>query len=413
MTFLFFLGENNLIEENIQFQINIPDQQVDFTFQLPLSVSRNQWDSLRERPQNIYLKKYKEINGKLDELKIAVKRYINDIIKSNKKLTHGGVLTEIKRICSCQENIYDQKSLLFFAESYIKSRKSFICNTTYKRYKVFLRLIQRFEGYIGERILVENVDIDLINRFFEFGQLEEYSDSTVYRTVHFIKTILNFIERQHITTHVRQLYNIRREKYKKEVVTLSEQELFTIKKTEVPASLQAAKDWLLVSCYTGQRISDFMDFSAEKIIKVDDRSCLNFVQQKTRKEMTLPLHPAVLNVIEQNRDSFPDPIYNQKYNSDIKEVARICGLTGNITARKRIGHRCRNMEVEKWQLVTSHIGRRSFATNFYGKIPTALLMEATGHCTEQMFLKYIAVINKDRVLTLSDYFEKVYKEDNS
>ena len=30
---------------------------------------------------------------------------------------------------------------------------------------------------------------------------------------------------------------------------------------------------------------------------------------------------------------------------------------------------------EKWELVTSHIGRRSFATNNYGKIPTSLIRQ--------------------------------------
>jgi len=31
----------------------------------------------------------------------------------------------------------------------------------------------------------------------------------------------------------------------------------------------------------------------------------------------------------------------------------------------------------KWKLVSSHIGRRSFATNHFGKIPTPIIMAAT------------------------------------
>ena len=60
---------------------------------------------------------------------------------------------------------------------------------------------------------------------------------------------------------------------------------------------------------------------------------------------------------------------------------------------------------EKWELVTSHIGRRSFATNFYGTgIPTNLLMTATGHSTEKMFLNYIGKGNKDYAKELNNYF---------
>ena len=43
----------------------------------------------------------------------------------------------------------------------------------------------------------------------------------------------------------------------------------------------------------------------------------------------------------------------------------------------------------KYELIGSHIGRRSFATNYYGKIPTALIMSVTGHLTESSFLMYI------------------------
>ena len=48
--------------------------------------------------------------------------------------------------------------------------------------------------------------------------------------------------------------------------------------------------------------------------------------------------------------------------------------------------------------------RRSFATNFYGKIETPLLMNITGHSKESTFLTYIGTHqNKD---TMADLFMK-------
>ncbi len=49
----------------------------------------------------------------------------------------------------------------------------------------------------------------------------------------------------------------------------------------------------------------------------------------------------------------------------------------------------------KWQLITSHVGRRSFATNFYGKLGTSYIKNITGHSTEAMLLKYIGKKSKD------------------
>jgi integrase len=45
----------------------------------------------------------------------------------------------------------------------------------------------------------------------------------------------------------------------------------------------------------------------------------------------------------------------------------------------------------KYELVSSHICRRSFASNHYATelYPTPILMNITAHKTEQMFLTYI------------------------
>ena len=43
----------------------------------------------------------------------------------------------------------------------------------------------------------------------------------------------------------------------------------------------------------------------------------------------------------------------------------------------------------KYELITSHVVRRSFATNYYGRVPTAYIKTITGHATEAMLLKYI------------------------
>ena len=43
----------------------------------------------------------------------------------------------------------------------------------------------------------------------------------------------------------------------------------------------------------------------------------------------------------------------------------------------------------KHEVISSHDLRRSFATNFFGKIPTPVLMHMTGHSKESTFMSYI------------------------
>ena len=100
----------------------------------------------------------------------------------------------------------------------------------------------------------------------------------------------------------------------------------------------------------------------------------------------------------------------QHYNNDIKKIAQLACLNEPVKARKRIGYRTKDVNAEKWEILSSHIGRRSFATNFFGKIPTPLLMAATGHSSEQIFMRYINPVDKDRIISLSNYFNKMYEE---
>ncbi|PRB06700.1 integrase [Chryseobacterium sp. MYb7] len=406
MTFQFFLSKNSGLQKNIHLKITDNQKNKIYNFRTDLCISEENWDKEKQRPINIYLKKYKILNAKLDRIKKKVTRYIDHQEADHKKVLRREISCKIKKICNGMKEPLQENTLLYYMQWYIDSKKDLICHSTYKRYKVFFRLLERFEGFLCKSVYIEDMDSDFIRDFMIFGKQEEYSENTIYRTIHFIKTILNFVERKGIRTCVREL-ELRREKQKKEVITLTEKEIIKIQKTDVPEELQAAKDWLLISCYTGQRFSDFIRFSTQQIHIIEGKTCLSFAQQKTKKEIFLPLHPKVLHIIERNKNCFPKIMDIQHYNRSIKEIAKLAHLNESLKSRKRIGYRSREVQTEKWEALSSHIGRRSFATNFYGKIPTPLLMEATGHSTEQMFLRYINPVNKDRILSLSNYFDTI------
>ena len=123
----------------------------------------------------------------------------------------------------------------------------------------------------------------------------------------------------------------------------------------------------------------------------------------------------MLAILNKRGGSFPRAISSQKYNDYIKIVCKNAGLDEIINASRRqkidvdgkFPFRNKLGDFKKWQLITSHIGRRSFATNFYGKIPTSYLTYMTGHSTEQMFLNYIGKSNKDIALEMFDYFKNI------
>lgn len=386
----------------------IDDSQNEHLIKTPLRIAPSMWDYEKERPVNIYKKKFKSLNGKLDRLKISIAEYLDKASKSI-QLSFYKLRQIIKEKSSGSKISYPKDSLLSYMEAYISNRSHLISSSTFKRYMVFLHLLERFEGHRKKHLYLNEVNAEFVKEFLEFGNIEEYCKSTVHRTIYFIRTILNFLEKRGIRTCVYEL-ELPKERKVNLFVTLNEDELIKIDGTKVPEELTAARDWLIISCYTGQRVSDFMNFELENMEIVHGRPCMSFIQQKTQKEILLPLHPAILTILNRNSNSFPQKLASHKYNLQIKEVVRLAGINNLVKVRKRQGFRSIEMFVQKWEAIVSHLGRRSFASNFYGKIPTPLLMEATGHSTEQMFHRYICTVDTERTRSLGRYLEEAYKD---
>lgn len=386
----------------------VDDQQQQLLIKTPLKIIPAQWDEEKQRPTNIYLKNFKKLNTKLDALKIAIATYLSDLKSSKKEFSIRAVNRLVKKCCSEATSLLPAGGLLQSVDNFIKSRIHLITSTTHKRYLVFFRLLKRFEGYQQKHLMLDQVNGIFVQQFIAYGEAENYSVSTIHRTIHFVRTVLNFLEKRGVRTFV---YELELPKVKKinRAISLSEDEISKIKNIEVPVHLKAAKDWLVISCYTGQRVSDFMNFNLDMMEILDGKPCLSFTQQKTQKSILLPLHPTALIIMSNNGHRFPHKMTAQKYNEQIKEVTRLAGITTLVKVRKRNGFRSSDQLIPKCEAITSHIGRRSFATNFYGKIPTALLMDATGHSTEQMFQRYISNVDTERTRSLGTYLENMYQ----
>ena len=303
--------------------------------------------------------------------------------------------------------------LINYIDFYINYRKHELKNASVKKFNVIKNKIIRFEKYRKKQILIKEVNDSFKNEFVIYCKNEIYSQNTIQRELAIIKTFCKHARFLGIETHP-QLDSLRLDKAKVEKIYLTFEDLTKIEnisKNQLTDSLDNAKDWLIISCYTGQRISDFMRFTDEQIRIENDKPLLEFTQKKTGKNMTVPLHPKVLEILKKRKGKFPYKISDQKYNDFIKTVCELAEINELTKGSKLVEtetdskvYRKKTGMYKKYDLVTSHIGRRSFATNFYGTIPTTFLIYITGHSTESMFLNYIGKSNKDLALEITKYF---------
>ena len=353
-----------------------------------------------------------EINNQLNKIENHVLKAFNSVNTDN--INKDWLQTQIDYYYNPPQQVKNTPTdLINYIDFYIEYRKYEIKKSSKNKLKVLKNKLQRFENFKKKKISIADVNDNFKNEFVSYCKGELYSQNTIQRELANIKTFCKHARFLGLKTH-HQLDSLRLEKVKVEKIYLTFEDLTKIEnisKNQLTDSLDNAKDWLIISCYTGQRVSDFMRFTDEQIRIENDKPLLEFTQKKTGKNMTVPLHPKVLEILKKRKGKFPYKISDQKYNDFIKTVCELAKINESIKGSKLLEtkkgsktFRKQSGTFKKYELVTSHIGRRSFATNFYGTIPTTFLIYITGHSTESMFLNYIGKSNKDLALEITKYF---------
>lgn len=196
---------------------------------------------------------------------------------------------------------------------------------------------------------------------------------------------------------------------RKMIVTLTEAELSHLMDFKGPDYLINARDWLIIGSYTACRVGDLMRLTMDNVmIYPDGRKFIKYIQSKTGKMVHVPLHPFV-NAILERLGGFPRSISEPKFNQYIKEVCSRAGLVEMVKGSRQNPqtHILEEGIFPKWMLVTSHICRRSFATNHYSKLSNKLIMAVTGHSTERQLLSYIGMVDNAHI----DDFEAIWSKE--
>ncbi len=413
-----FLFRSTKTEANLTLRLLFRHQGKDYVLatSTQLKVTKHYW----EKQHNV--KKQKDINvmnlqhevteslNKIEKHVIAAFNFANPDLVDKKWLQDQVELYYNPPIEPKQLPI----DLLGYIDKYLEFKKGEITSNTKKKVNVVKQLLKRYITATGKRLKLTDIDLNFKLSFEKYCAEQLYAANTVSTALKFIKTICNHAQSVGINVSP-QLGKIKIKQLEVKSIFLSFDELDKIENVEESKftdSLLNARDWLIISCYTGQRISDFMKFTHKNIRVEEGKNLLEFTQIKTKKKMAIAVHPKVLKILNKRRGHFPKAISDQKYNEYVKKVCEIAGIDEVVSGSKKSKttenskmYRKEEGSFPKWQLVTSHIGRRSFASNFYGIIPTSYLTYATGHSTETMFLTYIGKSNKDLALEMTKYFE--------
>lgn len=168
-------------------------------------------------------------------------------------------------------------------------------------------------------------------------------------------------------------------------VYLTPDELKKIYEHNLPnITLDLVRDWFVIDCYTGLRISDIQLLSKDHLHK--DR--IEIMNEKTDVRVVLPLHSFVREIVKK-RKGWPPKVTDQEMNRSIKQVCELAGINDSVLYSLTKGGVRKDTWYKKYEMVSNHSARRTFITNLLNAgIPDNQVMQLAGIKKHATLMKY-------------------------
>ena len=310
----------------------------------------------------------------------------------------------------------EENTVIFQSKLWIKNNSLRLKPNTIKFYYVFIKVIIEFEKDVNQKLLFETLNLDLLEKFKNWLLNEKkYSINYSNGIIKGLKTISKEVLKREIKVNQQVFYLscFKNDGSKKIINLISISEFEKIKYLEIESkSVLNSKKWILIGYSIGQRVSDLLELTIDNIRQANNMGLyVDINQKKTGKFVTVGIVDKI--VIDIILNSFPYKISNSKFNQDIKKIAELSEINQIVEGYKYDGYKKRSYlgQFPKYQLLSSHDLRRSFATNHYGKIPTPILMKLTGHSRESTFLEYVG--KNENMDTYADILMDVLSKNNN
>ncbi|OYZ01866.1 MAG: hypothetical protein B7Y37_04525 [Sphingobacteriia bacterium 28-36-52] len=298
-----------------------------------------------------------------------------------------------------------QKLELFpFIEQFIKDCIPVRKEATIKTYWGTYRKMQQFAEKLGvKNFEYKDITLEWRSQFISFLQSKGVSRNTEGKHIKTIKVFMNEATERNLNTNIA----FRSKGFQKP--NEETQKIFlTMEKINKLADLDLSnntlydiiRDYFIISCLTALRFSDVIRIRKENIKK-------NFIEIKTVKTgqgVVIPIAPLVKNILIKYNYELPKAPCNQVFNRYLKEIGKKAGLNDSIQITRTIGGIKKSEIKFEWELLSSHVGRRSLISNcILEGVNTSSLMVLSAHKSLRSFQSYVRISQQQNAEALTKY----------
>lgn len=361
------------------------------------------WNSEDQRAkESKKFPEYPEFNARLINIKTVVNNAYRTIVNDGNE-PNNDLLRDIldKKLRYKEE---DKKPDLFsFITNYIEESKLLKSPGTIS---VYNRTLTHLKDYCETNkctLDFNDIDLEFYNMFVGYLTQLNFSQNTIGKNIKVLKTFLNEATERGINKSL----EFKKRKFKRltedtDKIYLNTEELERMYKLKIEdKQLDKVRDLFIIGCYTGLRFSDFSELKQENVLEGNK---IKIRMNKTNDTVIIPLHKYVREILKKYNNEVPKSLCNQKMNVYIKHIGSTAKIKDKIEVAITKGGKLMKETCFKYNLISTHTARRSFATNlFIADIPAITIMKITGHRTEKSFLRYIRISQEENANKLLNH----------
>lgn len=398
-------------------------KEFDITLKTGLLINPNHWNNRLQRFKTLA----EDIPNKEETIKHIEELKNHILSEHNKSYTQGETIDKhwlqniINRFNKRPKNGNDFEIYFVpFIKNWIEESKSrvnitsgkIINDKTIKKYNTTLKRLQEFEEEYKTKLKHSDIGLDFHGKFISYLVKKEYGNSTIEKYISQIKTFCREAEVKDY--NINPEFKSRRFTYRRSKPLdpyLSTEEIQLIYDLEISdPEKDKFRDLFIIGLWTGLRISDFKELDR---LQIQQDTILISSTKKTSAPARIPIHPQVRKILDKRKGELPKfaltpTALEVKFNKVIKEICFDAGIREKIIGDKRDKDKNRNIRgiYPKNELVSSHICRRSFVTNHYGKIPNQAIMAITTHTSEKQLLDYVKISRQEYIEIVKEHWKQ-------
>ena len=251
---------------------------------------------------------------------------------------------------------------------------------------------------------------------YEYEDFHGIKNNTIVKKLDYLKWFLNWASINgfnHNLTY--QAFKPTLKQTQKKVIYLTQSELKQLMALDLSGEtsyLEPDRDVFVFCCFSGLRHSDVSNLRRSDI--KDGKMEITTI--KTADSISIEINDITKSILEKYKDiDFPGDralplLTNQNFNRNLKTLCSMAGINEKVRITTYSGTNRLDEIKEKWELIGSHCGRRTFIVIALSMgIPPSVVMKWTGHSDFKSMKPYVDIVDKMKAEEMKKFNSLIIK----